>query len=231
MRKTMNQQFIKAVDVIFEAEKKSGSLLYVKDVSISNLIYKNNRGLVSSVREGKKNIPHNALVTFSKHFGISMDYFYDPQATWQYKGMHTDVVDLRVKNKKVEKAPFPGSYRWNTANAHHKELEKEQQHYKKMMVQLTKSLTPEQQDTIVPNTYDILFHLISEREKVSDKLTEAMQSIAEKDTEIKTLQATITLLNTQLSTAEQHLIKAKDETIQAKERENKVLRKYLDIDL
>ncbi len=227
----MNQQFIKAVDVIFEAERKSGSLLYVKDVSISNLIYQNNRGLVSSVREGKKNIPHNALVTFSKHFGISMDYFYDSQATWEYKEIATDVMDLRAANKKIEKVPFPGSYRWNMANAHHKELEKEQQHYKKMMVQLTKSLTPEQQDTIVPNTYDILYHLISEREKISDKLAEAIQSIADKDTEIKTLSTTITTLNTQLGTAEQQLLKAKDETIQAKERENKVLRKCLDIGL
>ncbi|WP_346881266.1 hypothetical protein [uncultured Algibacter sp.] len=80
---TIDTKFVKAIDEIFHQNKELG-IKPTNDSALAGLIYPSNRGIISSVRNKKKHIPHLALINLSKHFEVDMNYFYG-DSPFQYK--------------------------------------------------------------------------------------------------------------------------------------------------
>lgn len=245
LRDINDKQFIKAVDVIFEVNRKIGDLKFIKDISISNLISKNNRSLVQGVRQGKRRIPANALMQFALHFKISMDYFLDAHATFVYKGFNsgdvlvsilntptiptgeeaksTSPIHSSIKNAKENKEiqEIAPSYRADPKADRHIELGKELEYYKKGLAKLTTELPEEYKTTLVSNCSDVLYHLLYEREQARSEADKLQEESNKKAKEVKRLSVQVFELSKELTNA-------KDEVIAAKDREIETLKKLLD---
>ncbi|WP_025741947.1 hypothetical protein [Aquimarina pacifica] len=79
----IDRQLIRAIDIIRETHRKH-KIKPPTDSSIGRIIYTNNYHVVLQVREGKKHIPHLAVVAFAKHYQIDMNYFYNEDLVFHF---------------------------------------------------------------------------------------------------------------------------------------------------
>ncbi len=206
-----NNKFIMAVNAILKGERDSKDVVYRNDSVISNILYKDNRGFVSSIRAGTRGVPYNTMVKFAEYFGIPKEYFETMEAVWTYKGVCTstqavNIQRINLKKKQTYDKPEAGSFTIDPSVPTHLSLDKELQHYKTTINALAETLTPKQQSMIIAPLQDIIYSLIIEREKSNDALNHTEKELA-------SARQTIEQVTKELDDAKDAVITAKNETI------------------
>lgn len=94
----IDEKFVKAVDEVIAANTELG-IKPSRDSAIGRLVYPSNRSIISAVRSRSKHIPHIALINFSKHFNVDMNYFYNENFTLQYQP--PTITNISVKGNSI----------------------------------------------------------------------------------------------------------------------------------
>ncbi|TPN85830.1 hypothetical protein [Aquimarina algicola] len=215
----VNRQFFKAIEVIRE-QYALHNLKSLSDHSIGHIIYGSNAYIVGQVREGKKHLPHSAMLNFSRYFDIPINFFYDEDFELELTIGENDVHSGRIYkkgiivlvNEKIQQFIFNRKNDQNMNNP------------------IVKNALSNLQESLIKELNDVTFvkvqnNVVKTIELALKAFEMSMQTLS--TTSLQEVKPKNNDISDDKVALYKELLKANEAVLQAKDSENTTLKKYI----